>query len=340
LYRVICWTPRWFNKPKFHFIIHLPAHIRRFGPAVLFATETFESYNAIIRGKSVHSNHQSPSRDIALAFAHYSRVRHLLSGGRHVFRDSEQSRKYLRTFGPSLANPGNAPSDIAGNAGIWRQVLSAGPHLRVLFNKHSCYVGPSVSLNPRFGTCVLDKQPHRPYAHTDAAHRCPTFAPSPALPPLSHSTYLTARSMTLLNGDVCRIGDWVLFYLSSNTEAPALGRIHEILISTDVVEKQYPRPDIILLQQADISEWVEPYRMPRISASNNWAAAGITVSGLLAEINTFLFSHSRCYVAQTSSINAMVTAVSHQDRRSFTKNGRQRIKHAQSLCTRPRKTYC
>ncbi|KAJ7223860.1 hypothetical protein B0H12DRAFT_1213067 [Mycena haematopus] len=75
------WTNRWFNKPKFHIILHLPAHIRRFGPAILFATEAFESFNAIIRAKSVHSNRHAPSRDIALAFAQGNRVRHLLSGG-------------------------------------------------------------------------------------------------------------------------------------------------------------------------------------------------------------------------------------------------------------------
>ncbi|CDO68416.1 hypothetical protein BN946_scf184815.g63 [Trametes cinnabarina] len=75
------WTPRWFNKPKFHIIRHLVAHIRRFGPAVLFATEGFESFNAVIRGKSIHSNHQAPSRDIARGFARANRIRHLLSGG-------------------------------------------------------------------------------------------------------------------------------------------------------------------------------------------------------------------------------------------------------------------
>ncbi|KAF8270605.1 hypothetical protein EI94DRAFT_1770789 [Lactarius quietus] len=72
LYCVICWTPCWFNNLKFHFILHLLAHIQHFGPAVLFATEMFESYNAIIWGKSVHLNHLAPSRDIAIAFSHYS----------------------------------------------------------------------------------------------------------------------------------------------------------------------------------------------------------------------------------------------------------------------------
>jgi hypothetical protein len=61
--------------------LHLPEHIRRFGPAILFATEAFESFNAIIRAKSVHSNRHAPSRDIALAFAQSNRIRHLLSGG-------------------------------------------------------------------------------------------------------------------------------------------------------------------------------------------------------------------------------------------------------------------
>lgn len=75
------WTPQWFNKPKFHILRHLPAHIRRFGPAILFATEGFESFNAVVRSKSVHSNRHTPSRDIANTFGHANRICHLLSGG-------------------------------------------------------------------------------------------------------------------------------------------------------------------------------------------------------------------------------------------------------------------
>ncbi|KAI5899751.1 uncharacterized protein SCHCODRAFT_02485944 [Schizophyllum commune H4-8] len=72
---------QWFNKPKFHMLIHLPEHIRRFGPAMLFATEGFESFNAIIRAHSIHSNRHAPSRDIARSMAQSNRIRHLLSGG-------------------------------------------------------------------------------------------------------------------------------------------------------------------------------------------------------------------------------------------------------------------
>lgn len=78
-------TPRWFNKPKFHIILHLPRHIRRFGPAMLFATEGFESFNAVIRSHSIHSNHRAPSRDIAAGMAHHNRLRHFLSGGMFSF---------------------------------------------------------------------------------------------------------------------------------------------------------------------------------------------------------------------------------------------------------------
>ncbi|KAF9056802.1 hypothetical protein BDP27DRAFT_1433532 [Rhodocollybia butyracea] len=79
LLRAAKWSIRWFNKPKFHILVHLPEHICRFGPAFLFATEIFESFNAIIHSKSIHSNRLAPSRDIAWVFAKQNRIRHMLS---------------------------------------------------------------------------------------------------------------------------------------------------------------------------------------------------------------------------------------------------------------------
>lgn len=75
------WNTRWFNKPKFHIILHILLHIRLFGPAPLYATETFESYNYVIRARSINSNRHAPSLDIANAFSHMHAVRHLASGG-------------------------------------------------------------------------------------------------------------------------------------------------------------------------------------------------------------------------------------------------------------------
>jgi hypothetical protein len=115
------WTPRWFNKPKFHVILHLPNHIRRFGPATLFATEAFESFNAVIRAKSIHSNRHAPSKDIAIAFAHGNRVRLLLSGAPFPVRTIKSTMTGLQ---PAQPRPHiNNPDTIeAGEAGSWRRV--------------------------------------------------------------------------------------------------------------------------------------------------------------------------------------------------------------------------
>ncbi|KAF8597802.1 hypothetical protein BDV93DRAFT_595834 [Ceratobasidium sp. AG-I] len=77
---VMC-NPQWFNKPQFHVLIHLPSHVRRFGPPILFATETFESYNFVTRLRSIHSNRQAPSADIGASFSLMRAIRHLVSGG-------------------------------------------------------------------------------------------------------------------------------------------------------------------------------------------------------------------------------------------------------------------
>ncbi|OJT07070.1 hypothetical protein TRAPUB_2102 [Trametes pubescens] len=69
------------EKNKFHILAHLPDHIERFGPALLFSTERYESFNHIFRLCSIHSNRQAPSRDIAKTFANQDRCRHMVSGG-------------------------------------------------------------------------------------------------------------------------------------------------------------------------------------------------------------------------------------------------------------------
>ncbi|KAJ7246704.1 hypothetical protein C8J57DRAFT_1438159 [Mycena rebaudengoi] len=112
------WTHRWFNKPKFHLILHLPLHIRRFGPAILFATEAFESFNAIIRAKSVHSNRHAPSRDISKAFAQGNRIRHLLSGGLFLLHSISDMAS-----GDKTTTPG---STFSRNPQDWKSI-GAGP---------------------------------------------------------------------------------------------------------------------------------------------------------------------------------------------------------------------
>ncbi|KAJ7182641.1 hypothetical protein C8R43DRAFT_1083606 [Mycena crocata] len=68
-------------KGKLHVFPHMPEDVLRFGPAILYATETFECWNAIFRLCSVFSNHLAPSRDIAATLADMERFKHVVSGG-------------------------------------------------------------------------------------------------------------------------------------------------------------------------------------------------------------------------------------------------------------------
>ncbi|KAJ3782266.1 hypothetical protein GGU10DRAFT_275927 [Lentinula aff. detonsa] len=68
-------------KIKIHLLTHLRNDIRRFGPPIRYATEIFEAFNAVFRLCSIYSNHQAPSRDIAIQFSDMGRIKHILSGG-------------------------------------------------------------------------------------------------------------------------------------------------------------------------------------------------------------------------------------------------------------------
>jgi hypothetical protein len=81
LHHVVLMSARWFNKPKFHILDHLPLSIGHLGTASLFSTEKFESFNSLLRKASVHSNHQRPGHDLAVTFANYKTMRAILSGG-------------------------------------------------------------------------------------------------------------------------------------------------------------------------------------------------------------------------------------------------------------------
>ena len=88
------------SKPKFHFLVHLPMYIRCFGPAVLFSTERYESFNAVFRFSSIYSNHLAPSRDIARSFTSMDSVKHVVTGG---FWSDEQTGQWLRAS-PNVLN--------------------------------------------------------------------------------------------------------------------------------------------------------------------------------------------------------------------------------------------
>jgi hypothetical protein len=89
MYNIVKMTAQWSNKPKFHMLLHLPASIMRYGPASLFATEKFESFNGVVRNASIHTNRLSPGHDIAVRFSNYQLERLLVSGA-HLYDSTAQ----------------------------------------------------------------------------------------------------------------------------------------------------------------------------------------------------------------------------------------------------------
>ncbi|KAG2130585.1 hypothetical protein BD769DRAFT_1297329, partial [Suillus cothurnatus] len=68
------------SKPKFHFLVHLPAFIHRFGPAIVFSTERYELFNHVFHLSCIYSNHQAPSRDSCKTFSWQDIMKHITTG--------------------------------------------------------------------------------------------------------------------------------------------------------------------------------------------------------------------------------------------------------------------
>lgn len=72
--------------------------IRRFGPAILFSTERYESFNHVYRLASIYSNRQAPSRDSCQLFAAQDHVKHIVTGG---FWNDPLAKKWVKA-GPTI----------------------------------------------------------------------------------------------------------------------------------------------------------------------------------------------------------------------------------------------
>ncbi|RDB18364.1 hypothetical protein Hypma_000365 [Hypsizygus marmoreus] len=254
------WTPRWFNKPKFHLLLHLLAHIRRFGPAILFATEGFESFNAVVRDHSVHSNRLAPSRDIGRGMARCNRIRHLLSGG--FFKpdssssdDSDNTAQQLR------------PLPFSDNHDDWRiagpyalAICKPGITRRNVIADYLGFAAPVDDITPGTAGAVRSSNQDKRWLMTQAGHHLPDIYPDAA-----RQKYNLCDSVTAANGDICLLQSFIL--VSSLAEQPCLpiiGRIVEVLQSTSSISAQRGDADSVLLEEFVPAGPALRYRLPSL----------------------------------------------------------------------------
>jgi len=278
------WTVRWFNKPKFHLILHLPEHIRRFGPAIIFATEAFESFNAVIRAKSIHSNRQAPSRDIARAFAQGNRIRHLLSGGLFVELTLPSAPRSEHANDADLSRSGSQ-ARFSFDKRSWRSIGSGPSGLIHAPSTITQYLGLDSYMHQGHnigGYCVLKKEAQpRPFSQLATAmalHHDQYWD--------NHATqmYKTATELQLSNGDKCIPGhSHVIVRLPGALGETCVARVEEVILVQGSANALSLKPDYIVLQRADVSRTADDYKMPIVSLSKQYGVFGL--DALLCTVN-------------------------------------------------------
>jgi hypothetical protein len=261
------WTTEWFNKSKFHMILHLPDHVRRFGLAILFATEGFESYNAVIRLRSVHSSRSAPSKDIAESFSHLHAVRHLVCGGAFYVSGIAE---------PCF--PGVHIRSLLENKGL-AAVLGRG-ELTEEENGHAGYGS------------VLKNAPCMPWqvtASSRAVHRPASIGPSNLLAQAIHAT--------LPSEERVYVHDMVVF---QTTHLPQFGRVEEILVDHHSWQVQG-----VLVHPFKPGELALPYRFHQAEQDQHARAVFISLQVCLFDAISRICPHrySQCIQCPVHTIH-------------------------------------
>ena len=115
-------------KVKLHLLTHLRTDICRFGPLVGCSTEVFESFNAVFRQCSILSNHQAPSRDIALQFGKQEGFKHRVTSGWWKAGDE----KWVQV-GPGIKRLVSNNLEILEAVGLSSKIVDEPGTLHVIF---------------------------------------------------------------------------------------------------------------------------------------------------------------------------------------------------------------
>ncbi|KAJ3932436.1 MAG: hypothetical protein NXY57DRAFT_894227, partial [Lentinula lateritia] len=282
-------TPRWFNKPKFHVLLHLPNHIRHFGPAMLFATEGFESFNAIIRTQSVHSNRHAPSKDIAYSMARNNRIRHLVNGGSFWTKidiDSCRQSSSSKSFHQRLSDN---PWEFS-NLDFWKTASTSIRSMLQIMDFDARLLGirlglGNLSAHIYFSDTVMGRK--NPSQHASSQSEiCRTF-----------------EGVLLQSGDKCQIKNWVIWNLSDTTGSSTaqVGLVVEILQMSPSTAEKEGLVSTLTLQRVIVGEQHSHYGMKQLELVDEYFSVNPQDILCVANVQHNCYD-SKCPVTRTGRV--------------------------------------
>ncbi|KAF8840947.1 hypothetical protein BDN67DRAFT_1048545, partial [Paxillus ammoniavirescens] len=198
----ICAPSILITKPKFHFLVHLPAYIRRFGPAIIFSTERYESFNHVFRLSCIYSSRQGPSQDTCRRFAQLDIVKHIVTGG---YWYEQELRKWV----------------------------CAGPFVLSFLSEHPAQ-GKLLGIKPNSDPCEANATSGKSKTQLSNAVQWETTAcakiPAAQLVQTHKQEYYQGDAFISRHGDKVKLNGNVIFKHPPSTSGFAIGRVVEILI--------------------------------------------------------------------------------------------------------------
>ena len=215
---------------------------------------------------SIHSNHQAPSRDIAIGFSHANRIRHLLSGGKFIVgsfdyqktkKDFETSPDYHNLFSlDNLREVGPAVKSLVLNDQYLQKVFAMGKVSKS---------GAGFKVDKSKTKLKWKQTLASSYINSNQLQ----------IAQLTNVVFKAGKSFSLQNGDFCKLFNWILV---QSREKVVIGQVIEILQIQQSSAELENRPNFILVSIFETTLASEVYGMPRLIECGTFGLAQYEVS--------------------------------------------------------------
>ncbi|KAJ3896974.1 hypothetical protein F5879DRAFT_764851, partial [Lentinula edodes] len=263
------------------------------------ATEGFESFNAIIRARSVHSNRHAPSKDIAHAMARSNRVRHLLNGGSFwtkILADTTRSASKKRqspakSFHQRLSE---SPLSFVDHK-YWRKASSDVQSLLGIIDFDAKLLG----LQHDEDSFAMGHSSGQLYFVNTLTYRNVPFLDLA----LEQDLCRTFEAVCLQSGDKCEVRNWVIWNRRSNNGQiiPTVGMVIEILQMMRSPEESHGLASRLTIDRAIAGEYHSYYGMRHIELTGEFAA--VAPQDVLCVVNVQHNCYqAKCTVQRTATV--------------------------------------